>query len=563
MPALPLIKFMRICSVGGALIALIGLSGCVTEPREAVTSTVAASENLLGRDVDSVCSGLQLTATPGTEVALGADVTLSASASCTEGARPRFQFSYRAPDAASWTLLRKFAGAGTATLSTAGLTPGTYELLAEVRASTDRGPAQQSVSRTVRLGILPSCAAGYAPDASGLCVDSDECALLTDNCDPLAACSNVPGSFTCGSCPADTIDVNADGTLCTRFTQVAAGWNHSCATTADGQLYCWGDNHSGQLGDGTTTGHSLPARVGSASDWDSVAVGYYASCGLRSGSLYCWGLNTQGQLGVGATADSPVPVQVGTETDWLAVDLGYYHACGLRGGSLYCWGFNGDGELGVGSTVGSTSPLQVGSDSDWLQLAVGGYHSCATRGTGGAGSLYCWGWNAQGQLGIASTANSGSPTQVGSASDWDGVSAGASHSCGTRDGRLYCWGNNKSKQLGDGTAIQRTAPAQVGTASDWSGVAAGGNHSCGTRGAGSLYCWGANSQGQLGDGSTLPRATPTAIGTASDWADASSGDYHTCAARGAGVSCWGQNGSGQLGDGSATARNTAGSVIHP
>jgi alpha-tubulin suppressor-like RCC1 family protein len=501
----------------------------------------------------ALCDASGFNTLPASPAAVGTAVQVLAQAACAGAATPEFLLSYRPAGGATWTPFYGWGSPGLGNWDTTGLASGSYELRAEIRAV---GDPSAGVS-TVFLNYDLTCGPGYTTDLGGLCVDIDECALQTDDCDPLVTCTNTPGSFTCSGCPPDTIDVDDAGSVCTTFAQAEAGWGHSCATTAHGQLYCWGDNHSGQLGDGTTTHSSVPVHVGNASDWDSVVAGYYASCGLRSGSLYCWGWNAEGQLGVGTTTDSLVPVQVGTATDWDAIDLGYYHGCGLRSGSLYCWGWNGDGELGDGTTTDSPTPVQVGSATDWTQLAIGGYHGCGTRG----GSLYCWGWNGKGQLGIATTVNSSSPVQVGSASDWSYVASSAGHSCGIRGGSLYCWGNNQSKQLGDGTTTLRTAPVQVGTATDWSGVTAGAYHSCGTRAPGSLYCWGSNSQGQLGDGTNSPRATPVAVGTDTDWAAISGGDYHSCGSRGTDLYCWGLNDTGQLGDGTTTARNAPGTPL--
>jgi alpha-tubulin suppressor-like RCC1 family protein len=305
-------------------------------------------------------------------------------------------------------------------------------------------------------------------------------------------------------------------------------------------------------------------------------------------TLYGWGDNFLGQLGDGTLITPRVdPVPAARNPNWIMVDAGRFHACGIDvDHALFCWGDDLGGEIGDGAanpSVPRTNPTRVGTASDWTDVSAGGFggafpleeqlppgHTCGIRA---GGALYCWGNNANGQLGDGTLTNRSAPTRIGGASDWTRVSTGGFHTCGIRSGgALYCWGDNTQGQLGDGTNTSSTFPMRVGIATDWTLVSAGFSaHTCGIRSDGALYCWGDNTDGQLGDNTTTDRTIPTQVGTATDWMLVSAGGagtYYigfgfgvatgfTCGTRAGGaLYCWGENGLGQLGDGTMTNRST-------
>ncbi|MCL2680110.1 MAG: hypothetical protein FWF11_01335 [Coriobacteriia bacterium] len=262
----------------------------------------------------------------------------------------------------------------------------------------------------------------------------------------------------------------------TNWTQVSAGNLHSLGIRSDGTLWAWGTNLDGRTGLGTTTGNQLtPAQVGTATNWASVSAGNTHSLAIASdGTLWAWGSNSLGRTGLGTLAGTQnTPLQVGSATDWMQVSAATDHSLAIRSdGTLWAWGDNWLGRTGLGTFSGTqNTPLQVGSATNWTQVSVGDAHSLAVRADG---TLWAWGDNTQGRTGLGTLAGiQDSPLQVGSATDW--LSAYASHngnhSFGMRlDGTLWAWGRNAEGQLGlgnAGTGTDRSVPTLVGSDIDW------------------------------------------------------------------------------------------------
>ena len=172
----------------------------------------------------------------------------------------------------------------------------------------------------------------------------------------------VTGIVLCGVAVSPVTSVQAAPSA-TPNVSLASGYYHSLLVNTDGTLWAWGRNDKYQLGLGNTTQTKpSPTKVGSATNWKSVAAGWYHSLGVRSdGTLWAWGLNERGQLGLGDNATRNIPTQVGTATNWKAVSTGQYHSLGLSSdGTLWAWGYNLDGQLGLGDNVTRNSPTQVG-----------------------------------------------------------------------------------------------------------------------------------------------------------------------------------------------------------
>ena len=336
------------------------------------------------------------------------------------------------------------------------------------------------------------------------------------------------------------------------FSALATGAWHTCGLSSAGTAYCWGSNSFGQIGNGTNQSHlTTPTAVSGGLHFSALAAGYRFNCGVTgAGAAYCWGENSTGQLGNGSATESRVPVAVSGNLSFSAVAAGATYACGLTSaGAAYCWGSNVVGQLGTSSTTSSSTPVPVSGGLTFTALAAGYGHAC---GLTSAWATYCWGDNSSGQLSNGSTTSySTTPVAVLGGLSFSAIAAGGGHTCGrTSTGELYCWGNNWYGQLGDGTAW--TAPAPVAGASSFSALGAGDVHTCGLVSAGA-FCWGDNSFGQLGTGSTTSSFTPVPVAGASSFGALATGAAHTCGLTSGGAAwCWGANDYGQLGVGSST-----------
>jgi alpha-tubulin suppressor-like RCC1 family protein len=345
--------------------------------------------------------------------------------------------------------------------------------------------------------------------------------------------------------------------------QIVTGYAHTCALAPSGQAYCWGANWNGRLGDNTTTDRSTPVAVQQPTGvtFTSITAGADESCGLTSaGAAYCWGRNDIGQLGDNTTTDqhTPVAVQQGGVT-FASITSGRWHTCGLTSaGAAWCWGYNGYGGLGDNTTTDRHIPVAVQQGGvTFASMTAGWLHTC---GITGAGAAYCWGWNANGQLGDNTTTDRHIPVAVQQGGvTFASMTAGGLHTCGiTGAGAAWCWGYNTYGQLGDNTTTERHTPvtAQQGAVT-FTSITTGGAHTCGLTGAGAAYCWGWNANGQLGDNTTTDEHVPVAVQQGGmTFASMAAGAYHTCAVKLSSqlIYCWGSNGTGQLGDQTTTDR---------
>ncbi len=296
------------------------------------------------------------------------------------------------------------------------------------------------------------------------------------------------------------------------FTQIAAGAWHTCGVTAGGELYCWGKNDSGQLGDGTTSVRAAPVHVNSATTFQLVRTGAAHTCALsRAGIVFCWGANAYGQLGDGTRSSRTAPVPVPLPATVAVLAVGWNHTCALTlDGIGYCWGENRNGQLGDGSTTDRTTPVAVATDARFISIAAGSAHSC---GVAPSGMAYCWGQNNYGQLGTGTPGVPALfPRVVDASATFLTVVAGSGHSCArTIDGRALCWGRNAYGQLGDGTTTDHSRPVAVTGLSRLAALHASGAHTCAITTLNEAYCWGYNVDGQLGGGDRENAALPTRV----------------------------------------------------
>ena len=308
----------------------------------------------------------------------------------------------------------------------------------------------------------------------------------------------------------------------TAWNGLSAGDAFNCATRTDGTLWCWGYNGDGQLGDNWAEENSyLPVEEGNDyTNWTQVASGEYHACAVRSDhSGYCWGANGNGQLGNGTYSSSGTPAAV-SGSGFASFGCGAVHTCAvMTNGKLYCWGYGGYGQLGYGNYSTYNTPHQEATGSTAWQSVEAGYYS--TCGVQTNGSLWCWGHNGWGNLGLGNYTPYNTPQQVTSqGNNWASVTVSDTFACAVKsDGTLWCWGNNYDGQLGLGTGSGDVdAPAQVGTDTNWAQVSAGQNFTCAVKTTGTLWCWGWNSDYELGVTNIVSGSPmPIMVDSDSDW----------------------------------------------
>ncbi len=335
---------------------------------------------------------------------------------------------------------------------------------------------------------------------------------------------------------------------------VAASHQHTCAALTDGTARCWGDGDLSQLGNGADADSLSPVAVSTLTNMTQIVAGVSHSCGLQGGLAYCWGANDNGGVLGNNNAGTPsnVPVAVVNLSNVVEISAAMRHTCArLANGSVHCWGQGKTGQLGDGNGVDSPVPVAVaGLPSAAVALGAGDDHCCAALANGDA---YCWGGDSQGQLGDGvkggSTTTAG---KVGVVSNVVGIAAHTTSTCAVvKGGSVYCWGRNNRGQLGVGNNDLYSANPQlvVGIAGAHQ-VAVGYLYACAVLTNGQASCWGANEYGKIGNGMVGGEyTTPQPILQTNVW-QLDLGHSHSCAYLNDGaVRCWGRNNQGQLGTG--------------
>src|SRR3989339_39292 len=432
------------------------------------------------------------------------------------------------------------------------------------------------------------------------------------------------------------------------YSSISARQSHTCGIRQnDSRVLCWGQGQYGRLGDGSTSVHNVgnPNPTTDISPYISVSLGEYHTCGIRvnDSRVLCWGNGDYGQLGDGSTSAHSVsnPNVTTDSSSYSSMEVGYYHTCGIRvnDSRVLCWG---NGTLGDGETTENvlnpnlttdTSPYKKGftqgeevlvsilgnayikkgeiwklgcraydftTYSSWMNstamtilsspptmatvkinsttnsstenikgycnatdtdgddlayqyqwyngstvyfngtlfkdgsISAGEFHTCGIRANDSR--VLCWGDGDEGQLGDGSTAvhNNSNPNITTDSSAYSSVSAGSYHTCGIRqnDSRVLCWGRGNSGQLGDNGQIEKTNPTLTTDTSPYSSVSAGEDYTCGIRTNDSrVLCWGRSTEGQLGDGETTTRLVPTLTSDTSTYLRISAGEGTTCGIR--------------------------------
>lgn len=280
-----------------------------------------------------------------------------------------------------------------------------------------------------------------------------------------------------------------------------------------------------------------------------------AGSARRRGRLWLIGVFGAAALALGVYVAVPASAAPST---WLGVSAGGYHTCAVKSDhSLWCWGSNSYGQLGIGGTTSKTVPTRVGTGVNWASVTGGRYHTCALTTSG---TRYCWGLNSGGQLGLGDTTNRTTPTPRAGETAWSQLTAGDLHTCGRKtNNTAQCWGTNTYGALGTGDGSNQSLPTNVAAGGLlWASLGAGGLHTCGVTTGAVRYCWGANEAYQLGLNNRTQAMAPTALpGEAGGYASVDAGGSTTCALMtDSRMFCWGTNEYGHAGLGNTTVKPT-------
>lgn len=333
------------------------------------------------------------------------------------------------------------------------------------------------------------------------------------------------------------------------WIKTALSTDHVIGIQANGSIWAWGDNSNGQIGNGNFDNQRVPIPIHAIVDKIvSVATGSGHTLLLRSGGrLWVWGNNNKGQLGIDDNRPQLYPV-ITNITNCIAVGAGKEHSMALKvDGTLWAWGDNTYGQLGNGSNIQENKAVRIGGATDrWTKISLGDNHTLAIKGDG---TLWAWGDNSQGQLGLGNNMSQNEPTKVGTANNWIQIFAGADYSLALKsDGTLWAWGNNTYGQLGNGSNTPSLSPIQVGSGNTWINASAGNGHVVAIQSDGTLWAWGNNIHGQLGVGSNTSQNAPVQIPGSDNWIGVSTGRNHSMAFKADGTLwAWGRNTFGQLG----------------
>ncbi|MBI3889663.1 hypothetical protein HY312_03790 [Candidatus Saccharibacteria bacterium] len=394
---------------------------------------------------------------------------------------------------------------------------------------------------------------------------------------------------------------------------IAAGTRHTCSVLND-RVFCWGDNSYGQLGNGDTTARNVPEQVPgalSAMTASRITAGDDYSCASTTAAdgydqVYCWGRNDAGQLGNDTTTSpqtTPTLVKgLPNNIKVTGLSAGENSTCAIASKKVYCWGGNNYKQLGLsGGAANAARQLRATevtalSSKVSTSISVGYYSACAVANT----ELWCWGRNYHGVIGVGDNdtdANIYTPTRVNAGvigskrvasvsvskriDDTNNDIDNGPFACAVlqAEKNTVCWGSSGSRQLGDG--VQRTfnfipfrlpfvsaaVNANSGALANQpvSTISVGGRHACSLSDNTTVVCWGNSTDGQIGNGNINNSSNPARINTygdlvvggASRYVTAiAAGDAHTCAIADSAIFCWGKNNKGQLGVGDNATYST-------
>jgi alpha-tubulin suppressor-like RCC1 family protein len=247
--------------------------------------------------------------------------------------------------------------------------------------------------------------------------------------------------------------------------------NAVMAVKADGTLWFWGNSASGSSGLGVATAvYSSPKQVGSLTNWSTISITSHSVAVKKDGTLWSWGRNTYGELGLGNTTYYSSPKQVGALTNWVNASAASLMSFAIKNdGTIWAFGRNNGGQLGLNNSTYYSSPVQIGALNTWSKITSDSYNTgWALRNDG---TLWAWGNNSYGQLGQGNTVVYSSPKQIGALTNWSSITPNFMLYYGANaiktNGTLWTWGRNHRGQLGLGNVTNYSSPVQVGSLTTW------------------------------------------------------------------------------------------------
>lgn len=293
----------------------------------------------------------------------------------------------------------------------------------------------------------------------------------------------------------------------------------------DNTLWAKGNNWYGQLGLpnnlGTNNNVTSYLQIGTSSNWKDVVIGLHHTLALKTdGTLWAWGRNVKGALGNGTYNDNHIPTQIGTDTDWKEIAVGSFFSIALKqNGEIWGWGENEGYQLGIGTFYNQTLPIQAGGyTNDWKSISAGtnSNHVIALKNDN---TMWGWGQNIYGELGLGDFNNRNNPTLLSSATDWKEAVAGWGFTLALKtNGTLWSTGYQQGFVTGAGN-INTSGLALVNSSTDWKtiGTKSLTYSAFSIKNNGTLWGWAQNVNYQLGIGTTADTYMPVQIGTATNW----------------------------------------------
>jgi alpha-tubulin suppressor-like RCC1 family protein len=323
----------------------------------------------------------------------------------------------------------------------------------------------------------------------------------------------------------------------TNWKQISCGNQHTAAIKTDGSLWTWGRNSYGQLGINVYGGNrNTPVTTfAGGTDWKQVSFGREHAAAIKTdGSLWVWGLGTDRQLGINNTDTRSIPVTTfAGGNNWKSVSCGFFHTAAIKtDGTLWIWGQGSNGKLGTNDIGDRIVPVTTfAGGNDWKSVECGSISTAAIKTDG---SLWTWGSNAYAQLGIdqGNVIRSIPVTTFAGGTNWKQVSNGAVHVSAIKtDGSLWVWGYNLDGRLGINN-ITNPIPTPVTTfagGTNWKSVSCLDTLAA-IKTDGTLWTWGPGTSGQLGNNATTDRSTPvTTFAGGNNWKSVSGGNSHAAA----------------------------------